>query len=105
MTNLGNIELGDTIRIKTSLYNTSSDLEDASDIRMSILDSGNSKIINESNMSRIPEGIYQQDIYLNSNNFNTGLHYLYFSGYTTNQSRNVTFIDENIFYIEENRLL
>lgn len=105
MTNLGNVDLGDTVRIKTVLTNISSVIADASEIRLSILDPSNVKKINQSNMTHTATGTYSQDIYINPVLFDAGLHYAILSGSTVNISRNASFYHLDTFYIEKNRLV
>lgn len=105
MTNLGNVDLGDGIRLETELTNLSSIVADATSIKVSIVDDSNAVRINQSIPTKIATGTYQEDIYLSSSIFSTGLHHVLWTGYTTNISSNMSFYHGDIFYIEENRLV
>jgi len=101
MTNLGYVEQNDGIRLHTELTNISDVLGDAVDIRVSIVDDDDNILINESNTTHVGTGLYEQDIFLDSNKFNTGLFHVVWSGYTTN----ISFYHSDYFSIEENRLV
>lgn len=103
MSNLGVVDGGDTVRFQKILYNISSEQEDASLIKFSIVDYDNNLKLNASNMSRVAEGKYLIDVYLNSN-YSEGLYYTVCTGMTTNGSTNSSFYDCDSFYIESNRL-
>jgi len=105
MTNLGNVDLGDGIRLKTELTNLSSVVADATIIKVSIVDDSNVVRINKSTPSKVTTGTYQEDIYLNPVVFGVGLHHAIWTGFTTNISCNTSFYHEDTFYIEENRLV
>ena len=105
MSNLGNADLGDGIRIQTQLTNLSSVVADATDMRVSIIDNADVKRINKSTMTKSATGTYQCDIYLDPAIFSAGLHRVIFSGYSTNVSTNTSNYDSNTLYIEENRLV
>lgn len=102
---LGSVDLGDGIRFQTVLKNLSDEIEDASSLKFSIVDGANTKLINKINTTHITEGTYDVDVYLSNATFSKGLHYAIWTGYSTNGSSNISFVDTNPFYIEENRLV
>ena len=105
MSNLGNADVGDGIRIQTQLTNLSSVVADATDLRVSIIDDADVKLINQSAMTKSATGTYICDVYLDPNVFSAGLHRVIFSGYSTNVSENTSNYDSNTLYIEGNRLV
>lgn len=105
MSNLGSVDLGDGIRIQTQLTNLSSVVADATDLRVSIIDDADAKLINQSVMTKSATGTYICDIFIDPSIFSPGLHRVIFSGYSTNVSENTSNYDSNTLYIEENRLV
>jgi len=105
MSNLGNSDIGDGIRIQTVLTNLSSVVADATDVRVSILDDADVKLINQSVMTKTSTGTYICDIFIDPDIFSAGLHRVIFTAYSTNISENTSSYDSNVLYIEENRLV
>lgn len=107
MTNLGHVDLGDSVRIETSVTNISDVVANVDEIAITILDDTNTKIINTTTtgISSSGMGKYYYDAYLDDTIFNEGLHYVIWSGYNIVGGKNFSFIQEDLFYIEENRLI
>ena len=107
MTNLGHADLGDSVRIETTITNISDVVANVDEIAISILDDPNTKIINTTTVgiTNSATGKYYYDAYLDDAIFSEGVHYVIWSGYNIIGEKNFSFIQEDSFYIEENRLI
>lgn len=107
MSNLGRVELGDSVRFETTLTNISSEHSNVDDIRISIVNSDDSLKLNTTNtgINNFSTGMYRYDVYLDNNSFSTGSHYVIWTGYKTYGTNNFSFYQEDYFYIDKNRLI
>lgn len=107
MTNLGSMDRGDSIRIETEITNVSDVVANVDSIAIAILDDSNIKIINTTTVgiTNSATGKYYYDAYLDDTIFSEGLHYVVWSGYNIVGGSNFSFIQQDSFYIEENRLI
>jgi len=107
MTNLGKVEIGDSIRLETILTNISSGYSNADDIKISVVNSDDSLLINttSTNISNFSTGMYRYDLYLDNNTFSSGSHYIIWTGYSQYGTVNFSFYQEDYLYIDKNRLI
>lgn len=101
MSELGEFEIRDSIRFQIELKNISEELQDATTIKLNIVDFGNIAIISNMNMTHDGTGLYSQDIFLDNNLFSEGGHYVTFSG----DVNNFSYYEESFFYINKNRII
>ena len=107
MTRLGNCDRGDSVRLQTTVTNVSDVVANMDSIAIAIIDGSNTKLINTTTVgvTNLATGKYYYDAYLDSDDFSEGLHYVIWSGYNIVGGANFSFIQEDSFYIEENRLV
>lgn len=102
MSNLGHADLGDSVRLQTSITNISDVVANVDAIMITVLDDSNNTIINttSTNVSNYGTGTYRCDLYLNNNSFSEGSHYVVWSGYTTVSGGNFSYFEKDYFYID-----
>jgi len=107
MTNLGKIEIGDTIRLQTILTNISGAKSDVANLEISVVDYDNTVLINttSTNVYNFSTGMYRYDLYINNNTFSIGTHYVIWTGYSIYGVSNFSFYQEDYLYIDQNRLV
>lgn len=107
MSNIGHADLGDSIRIETSITNISSVVANVDSIKISVVDSANTVVINttSTNVSNYATGKYRYDLYVDPTKFSEGLYYQIWSGHNVVGGRNFSYYEENSFYVEANRLV
>ena len=101
MSELGTFQIQDSIRFQIELKNISDILQDATTIKLNVVDFDDTAIISNMNMTHDGTGLYSQDIFLDNNSFSEGGHYVTFSG----DASNFSYYEESFFYINKNRIV
>jgi len=107
MSSLGSCDVGDSVRLTTTVTNISSIVADVDSIMITVVDSNDVVKINttSANISKYDTGKYMYDLYLDNRTFSEGCHYVIWSGSNLISGKNFSFYDESTLYVEDNRLL